>query len=56
MVYFYDACIIYAFDHKVTVVGTLRTSEQEIPTGIVDVKGRPVGTPSFLLDKEVTMT
>lgn len=34
----------------------MRINEQKIPTGIVDVQGRPVVTPFFLFDKEVTMT
>jgi hypothetical protein len=54
MLYFCGACIIHAFHHKVTTAGTLRRNEQEIPTGIMDVKGSPMVIPSFLFDKEMT--
>jgi hypothetical protein len=56
MFYFCGACIIHAFHHKITTVGTLRTNEREIHTGIMDVKGEPVVTPLFLFDKEVMTT
>jgi hypothetical protein len=42
-------------DHKLTTVGALSTNMREIPTEMIDVKGRPVGTSLLLFDKEMMM-
>lgn len=48
-------CFELLNDHRMTLVGTVRANKREIPSVLLDVKQRPVGSSIFAHKKECTM-